>query len=153
MTAQAPNGSRLNSRWSESDVDALLELLGGSDVHVIAEKIGRSVAAVRVKASRLGVSTSVQPPVWCVRCATWRTHLDRDGRCPVCKMRNAADVMEDRWRSMAASKPVSDLRPVITAKRPPMAVIRAEEAAEVERHRARYNAAKMRLSRARRRDG
>lgn len=141
------------TRWGDGDTDVLLELVGSARADEIAARLGRSVAAVRIKASRLGVSTSVQPPVWCVRCAKWRTRLDANGRCPVCRMRAAADAMEDRWRNVVDSEAVSDVRAATTPKHPSVAVIRAEEAAEVERHRARYNAAKMRLSRARRRDG
>lgn len=134
-------------RWTSDELEALVGAAGQVPVHAIAVSTGRTVAAIRHKASVVGVSVRVGGPVWCIGCSAWRTAVDEDGRCPVCRMRALADAMEERWRLEPASDAPSAV-PMV--KRPPMGVVRAEEAAEVERHRARYNAAKMRLSRARR---
>lgn len=127
-----------------------MELAGTVSAAEIAGEMGRGVSAVRMKASRLGLPLSVQPPVWCPACAAWRTSLDAQGRCPVCRMKGLADAMEARWRDKAPSDGTPAHYPAPVAKRPPLAVVRAEEAAAVARHRSRYDAAKMRLSRARR---
>ena len=142
--------ARAYARWTDDEVDALMEMAGSVPVAEIAERLGRSTACVVKKAGRLGVSVAIRGAVWCPFCSTWRTSTDADGRCPVCRMRRLADAMEARWRDETPPDAISQPAPAPVAKRPPLAVVRAEEAAAVERHRARYNAAKMRLSRARR---
>lgn len=144
---------REQKHWTDGEVDALLEMAGGMPVASIAAELGRTVCSVQIKASRLGVSLDMSAAVWCPSCSTWRTGLDSNGRCPACRMRSLADAMEARWRNETPPDAVSQPAPAPVAKRPPLAVVRAEEAAAVERHRARYNAAKMRLSRARRSGG
>ena len=51
------------SRWKKADVKKLQQLVGvGENVDAIADKLGRSVDAVRMKAHRLGLNVVVQGP-------------------------------------------------------------------------------------------
>jgi hypothetical protein len=78
----------------------------GADL--LAHVLGRSVRAVRVKASRLGVSLAARPGEVCPMCGCYeiREHTEaaRHGLCPVCWERRKAKAMEERRATRAAQQ-------------------------------------------------
>jgi hypothetical protein len=84
--------------WTTTDEHYLIEQAGKVPVRDICRHLKRTYGSVRRKASRLGVSVKYyqQKLVWCDHCAAWRTTTDKDGLCPVCKLRRANDGHYER---------------------------------------------------------
>lgn len=84
--------------WTTSDVRYLRENAGRVPLEDIARHLKRSQQAVRIRASLLGTSVRCyrRKLVWCDQCATWRTALDADGRCPICRLRDQLQAVEAR---------------------------------------------------------
>lgn len=84
--------------WTTAEEDALAALAGTMPAPEIAGALGRSERSVREKASRMGLSLRYRGgPVWCDGCATWRTEVDADGLCPVCRMRARTEAHRARY--------------------------------------------------------
>lgn len=90
-------------RWTRTQ-DAMLRTRAGKvPVRQIAATLGRSVNAVRVRATRLKVSLSCPPGgmMACPRCGEWRTGL-RGGRCRVCAKEDARRGLLEREEALEA---------------------------------------------------
>lgn len=75
--------------WTTAEIDRLRDMAGRIPVREICRQLKRSRKSVEHAAARLGLSLRCCRTrlVWCDECATWRSALDRDGRCRVCRMR------------------------------------------------------------------
>jgi len=126
--------------WTTAEEDALAALAGTVPPAEIAGVLGRSVGAVRVKASRMGVSLRYrQGPVWCDGCATWRTEVDADGLCPVCRMRERVAAHRERYAEAVAKAD--------------MEAVKEREREELARETRAANRWKKRVQRAREQTG
>jgi len=165
--------------WTTGDVDYLIASAGEMPIVEIARTLKRSRAAVYSKAHELGLSVRcyVSTMEWCDQCATKRTELDADGRCPVCRLRAQLDAAEQRVAAALEALP-PDVREQYAASealrysratippRPTLAGLepyerhraedrhaRAVEAAEAANLQRRVDAAKTRLKRIREKTG
>ena len=84
--------------WATSDIRYLRENAGHVPIAELARHLKRSQQAIRSRACILGVSIRCyrRTRVWCDQCATWRTALDSDGRCPICRLRDQLQAVEGR---------------------------------------------------------
>ena len=84
--------------WTTSDIRYLRENAGHVPIADLAKHLKRSQQAIRIRASMLGISIRCyrRTLVWCDQCATWRTALDADGRCPICRLRDQLQAVEGR---------------------------------------------------------
>ena len=84
--------------WTTSDIRYLRENAGHVPIAELARHLKRSQQAIRSRACILGVSIRCyrRTMVWCDQCATWRTALDSDGRCPICRLRDQLQAVEGR---------------------------------------------------------
>ena len=75
--------------WTTAEVRFLAESAGRVPRREICRRLKRSAKSVRRKAESMGLSLRVPAwsLVWCDECATWRTRLNAQGRCPVCQKR------------------------------------------------------------------
>lgn len=75
--------------WSPEDVCHLAEWAGTRTVEAMAWTLGKTPEQVDNAAFLLDLDTAMKCPdlEWCVECAAWRTQLNADGRCPVCRLR------------------------------------------------------------------
>jgi hypothetical protein len=73
--------------WTTADQRWLTDNAGKYPVSVLASQLGRSKAAVKSRACVLGLSLRYyrRELVWCDQCSKWRTALDANGLCPVCR--------------------------------------------------------------------
>lgn len=72
-------------------------MAGAATAAQIAEELGRSEHAVKHMARRLGVSLKRPHATleWCAECGAWRTSVSpMDGRCAVCRQRDATREVE-----------------------------------------------------------
>ncbi|RDB63652.1 hypothetical protein [Eggerthella sinensis] len=76
--------------WTTDELERLRGMAGRLPVREVCRELKRSKGAVKMAASRLGLSLRCCRTrlVWCDECASWRSALDRDGRCRVCRMRS-----------------------------------------------------------------
>lgn len=95
----------MRAEWSGDELRALRDMAGDFPASAIAECLGRSQSAVRVQASRMGLSLKCDKAGlhWCSECMTWRTSED----CPVCHLRDLTERAEERCRQLGYSKPFS----------------------------------------------
>lgn len=84
--------------WTTSDEAYLRENAGIVPLRDMALHLKRSQSAVRIRASLLGVSVRCyeRTLVWCDQCATWRTSLDGNGRCQICRLKGQLQAVEAR---------------------------------------------------------
>lgn len=75
--------------WTTDELDRLRDMAGRIPAHAIACGLDRSYWSVVKAAERIDISLRCRIPrlVWCNECATWRSRIDANGRCPVCSMR------------------------------------------------------------------
>ena len=75
--------------WTTEELRILHDAAGRIPAASIARALGRPAGAVAKAAERQGLSLRCRVPrlVWCDECAKWRSHVDADGRCSVCRMR------------------------------------------------------------------
>lgn len=75
--------------WTTDELDRLRDMAGRLPRRDICRELKRSRKSVEHAAARLGLSLRCYRArlVWCDECATWRSALDKDGRCRVCRMR------------------------------------------------------------------
>ncbi len=165
--------------WTTGDLAYLRANAGEIPLVEIARTLKRSRAAVYSKAHELGLSVRcyVSTLEWCDQCATKRTELDADGRCPVCRLRAQLDAAEQRvadalaamppdvreqyaaTETLRASRAVTPPRPALAGLEPYRrkqaedAHARAVEAAETANLQRRVDAAKTRLKRIREKTG
>lgn len=170
-------GSKRND-WTTEEVRYLAEHAGKVPRREICRHLRRSAKSVRRKAESMRISLRV--PVWrlhwCDECATWRTRLNAQGRCPVCQKRANVEAEAARCADELAAMTPGQRRSFEAAEtrrgrvkphspRPrrkpsdgtgPFAASRSEqewlaavEAWELERLAKRYDAEKQRLKRMR----
>lgn len=164
--------------WTTSEARYLATHAGRVPRREICRTLRRSSMSVKKKAARLGLSLRVPAwkMQWCDECATWRTRLNAQGRCPVCQKRANVAAEESRCADeMAAMTPgqrrsfeaaetrrgrVKPHAPTPKRRREdgmgPFAASKAEqewlaavEAWELERLAKEYDASKQRLRRMR----
>lgn len=90
--------------WTTEEIASLIDMAGRLSKREICRQLRRSSASVKTMACRLDISLRCYKArlVWCDECATYRSHLDADGRCRICRMRDqlqgreaaCADVMD-----------------------------------------------------------
>ena len=75
--------------WTTDEIDRLRDMAGRLPRRDICRELKRSSGAVKMAAKRLGLSLRCCRTrlVWCDECAGWRSAVDKDGRCRVCRMR------------------------------------------------------------------
>lgn len=75
--------------WTTDELDRLRDMAGRLPRRDICRELRRSGEAVKTAAKRLGLSLRCYRAklVWCDECAGWRSAIDKDGRCRVCRMR------------------------------------------------------------------
>ena len=121
--------------WTARNIAFLAEHAGTMTVIEMADHLGCTVHAIYDEASRLRISLRMMPPlVWCDTCAKWRTEVDEDGRCPVCKLREQTEKRREAYQ--------------LEYER-----TRCQQAAETLDETRRYNVAKKQLQRLRERTG
>lgn len=84
--------------WTTADERYLVENAGKVPLPEMAKHLKRSQQAVRIRAGLLGVSVRcyTRKLVWCDQCATWRTALDDNGRCQICRLKGQLEAVEAR---------------------------------------------------------
>lgn len=100
--------SRANPRRAWTDEETRwLSAHRGDGADALARALGRSVLAVKVKASRMGVSLARASGGICPICGKYEmrpgTRSARQGMCPVCWELRKAHAMEER-AAMAAAR-------------------------------------------------
>lgn len=85
--------------WTTEDERWLKENAGSMSIRGICQHLRRSSSSVKHKAMRLGVSLRYYEAemFWCDTCATWRTEIDKSGRCPVCKLRHQSEGHKENY--------------------------------------------------------
>lgn len=75
--------------WTTDEIDRLRDMAGRLPRRDICRELKRSSGAVKMAAKRLGLSLRCCRTrlVWCDECAGWRSAVDKNGRCRVCRMR------------------------------------------------------------------
>lgn len=94
--------------WTTAEIAYLRDTAGRIPRRDICRRLRRSRSSVETMACRLGVSLRCYMPklVWCDECAKWRSHVDADGRCRVCRMREQLRGREDACaEALAAMDP------------------------------------------------
>lgn len=86
------------NEWTTSELAYLQANAGHLPVAEIARELKRSRSSIKAMASRLGVSLRHYESslAWCDFCATMRSELDEEGRCPVCKLNE--QLVRAEWR-------------------------------------------------------
>lgn len=164
--------------WTTEEVRYLAEHAGRVPRREICRALKRSAKSVRRKAESLRISLRV--PVWrmewCDECATWRTSVNAQGRCPVCQKRANVEAENARCSDeLAAMTPAqrrsfeaadsrrggvkppgrmprrrrTDGMGLFAASRAEQEWLAAVEAWELERLTREYDASKQRLKRMR----
>ena len=93
--------------WSTSDEAYLALNAGTTPMREMCRHLRRTNAAVRDHARQMRARGIDLPPlrchvtrlVWCDHCAAWRTSVDSDGRCPVCRTRAQLERNIDTWHN------------------------------------------------------
>lgn len=100
------NKPGIQFRWTDADCRYLITHKSDG-AELVAKALGRSVSAVKMKASRLGVSLRPQPGELCPSCGCYRiragTSAAQHGLCPACWEREKARAMQERAATMAAT--------------------------------------------------
>lgn len=101
------------------DVDRLRDMAGRLPRRDICRELKRSSGAVKMAAKRLGLSLRCCRTrlVWCDECAGWRSAVDKNGRCRVCRMREQLAGREAAYVEVYASMTPRQ-RPPTTTRRP-----------------------------------
>lgn len=83
-------------KWLPYEVAALEEWAGTVPTHEIAERLGRSIRSIKLKAMRLDIPLRCNWHLeWCHGCSCWRTSIDANtGECQVCKVRQKMQATE-----------------------------------------------------------
>lgn len=91
--------------WTTEELAALRGMAGHIPKREICRALKRSSGAVRATSSRMGLSLRCYKSKlqWCNECATWRSSLDNNGSCKVCRMRERLDGREAACSEVLAS--------------------------------------------------
>lgn len=97
----ASREARAALRWSKEEI-AYLERHASDGAEAVASRLGRSVHAVEVMASRMGVS--LRPSWQCPNCGrtTYRPLDQRTGWCKACTIEASHDVAAAKNREIRA---------------------------------------------------
>lgn len=136
---------RVYHRWTVGEIEYLRDSTGTVPVRELCRHLRLKQSQVRKQASRMGVSLRYHDHglVWCDTCAAWRTEIDADGRCPVCRLRHQTEGHQTRYREA-----VEQMTPAQRSKHLHDEAIREQRAAE-ERERRGNDMWKQRVHRAR----
>lgn len=91
-------------KLTTDQVKTLAKMAGYSSIAEIAAEIGATEAETEQAAIQLGINLDVRL-VWCTRCATWRTDIDGDGRCKVCRLQERVARSYKRLTEVYAELP------------------------------------------------
>lgn len=113
-SARSDRGCRARATlrdWTLRESLLVRDLAPFEPVGEIARMLGRHPADVYIEAARLMLKRP-RPKrrlLWCSRCCAWRTGLDRNGECPVCRERSIAQRNEARIAALLAKLPPEEV--------------------------------------------
>jgi hypothetical protein len=131
--------------WTTEEERWLKENAGSIPIRDVCQHLHRSRSSVESKAHRMELSLRHYEAdmVWCDTCSTWRTEVDADGRCPVCKLRHQSEGRKDDYRTA-----LDAMTPAQRARHLHNEAAR-EQKLQQQREKRAYNAWKKRVERAR----